>query len=505
MPAHKKSKNPSSRRRKPKQTSKMNILSGVGKYSKGRSRRLRGRGGYGQDIGAKLGGFLGDKAQGFLSDIFGLGSYKVNHNSLWKDTTLPNDPPIVSNTSGATRVQHREYIQDIVGSTTFIVEAFPINPGLSLTFPWLSAVANCFEEYRMHGILFEFKSTSADALNSTNTALGTVIMATEYNPLHPNFSAKRDMENYVYSTTCAPSICAIHPVECARDVSVLDELFVRNVPQTGADLRFSDIGNFQIATVGMQASAVIGELWVTYDIELIKPKLPDAISSIASAHYAFSTTTGPNATGVAPIATNYFGTLAVQKLGLLGTGVSPVALSTSTIFLNQPGTYLVAFALRGASTAVSIPTLTPSANVSLVTILHNGGLNGYEMFPTTGSTTAKILLLFCVTLPSGAGDVTITGGTIPATITDADLFVFPLPQGYSQIKRSELDRLTEFVELLSLKVAQQEKILSLEYQDIDMPNSSPTLTRIDDHDHLSKSTIDFAKLLKSRLLDQSLP
>lgn len=73
------------------------------------------------------------------------------------------------------RIQNREYIMDIVSGSSansFNYNTFDLNPGSSVTFPWLNRIAQNFESYRFHGLVFEFKSMSADALNSTNTALG---------------------------------------------------------------------------------------------------------------------------------------------------------------------------------------------------------------------------------------------------------------------------------------------------------------------------------------------
>jgi hypothetical protein len=70
---------------------------------------------------------------------------------------------------------------DINGSTAFTNTSFNINPSNALLFPWLSNIAANFSEYRFKNLRFCFNSTSANALNSTNTALGQVIMTTNYN------------------------------------------------------------------------------------------------------------------------------------------------------------------------------------------------------------------------------------------------------------------------------------------------------------------------------------
>lgn len=60
---------------------------------------------------------------------------------------------------------------------------------------------------------------------------------------------------------------------------MLDNLYVRSgmVP-TGQDIRMFDLCKFQIATNGLQGTNVnVGELWVTYQVAMIKPKLYAAL------------------------------------------------------------------------------------------------------------------------------------------------------------------------------------------------------------------------------------
>lgn len=227
--------------------------------------------GIGTVAGAGLGGLMGA--------ITGLGKYEVRENSLMG---LGNQagidgsmgPPIVSNSRNGVRIKHREYIKDIVSSTAFSLENFFLNPGLHATFPWLSRIAQNFEQYKFHGIIFEFRSTSADALDSTNTALGTVIQGTDYNPAMANFSNKQQMENNEWSVSTKPSNSCIHPIECSAKESQVKLWFVRTGPiPVGSDQRLYDLANYQIATSGSQAQATIGELWCSYDCEFFKPVL----------------------------------------------------------------------------------------------------------------------------------------------------------------------------------------------------------------------------------------
>jgi hypothetical protein len=135
-------------------------------------------------------------------------------------------------------------------------------------------MASLYTQYTIHGLVFTFNSTSAVALNSTNTNLGTVVMATQYNTYDSPFRTKMEMENHEFCTSVKPSECAMHPVEC----KVSETPFRVHFTRTGAlsaseDERLYDWGRFSLATVGMQASAIIGELWVSYDVEFEKPRV----------------------------------------------------------------------------------------------------------------------------------------------------------------------------------------------------------------------------------------
>jgi len=228
--------------------------------------------------GAVVGGSLGSAAGSLFKTVTGFGDYKVRSNSL----TLGGDslPRFLRNGQGF-RITHREYLQDVVTSDVagqFKLESFLMQPGLRATFPWLAAIAVQFEEYKIHGAVWDFKSNSLDAVASTNSAAGTVIMTTQYNVLNPPFVNKQQMEQYDFTCSTKPSMDLLHPVECDRSQSIVSVLNTRDHPVVEGDQRLYDFARFNIATVGTQgASTNIGELWITYDIEFLKPKLGDAV------------------------------------------------------------------------------------------------------------------------------------------------------------------------------------------------------------------------------------
>ncbi|AXH77953.1 MAG: viral coat protein [Cressdnaviricota sp.] len=258
--------------------------------SSGISRMIGGLGGaaiggyVGGPAGAALGRAVGSKAGDLFSSVTGMGDYTVSYNTV----VNPNQTPVFKNRGRSVFISHREYIQDIVTSNapgSFKIDSFELNPALSGTYPWLATIAQNFEQYRIHGMVFHFKSNSADALNSVNTALGTVILATQYNVLLSVFKNKQEMENYEFGCSTRPSQDVLHPVECDPKVTSFGPVFdVKLGGNDKGDDRLYCPGRFSIATVGQQGTSVnIGELWVTYDIEFFKPRMGDVTSVIS--HY----------------------------------------------------------------------------------------------------------------------------------------------------------------------------------------------------------------------------
>lgn len=265
-------------------------------------RRIRGRGSYfgefgrtalnyggsalgsalgfaGGPVGGVVGGALGHTLGSAIADVAGLGGYTVRRNELMKLDEGAQVPAFGDLNHGII-VCHREYIKDIAipaTPATFTLDNFPINPGQSKTFPWLAHIAAAFDQYELRGMLFEFKSTSSDFGTTTSLAMGSVMMATDYDSADSNYLSKIEMENAQYSTSTKPSISCIHAVECDPSITGPSGLkYVRTggVP-TNRDIRLYDHGNFQLATQGLPtgSSGVIGELWVTYKIAFYKPQL----------------------------------------------------------------------------------------------------------------------------------------------------------------------------------------------------------------------------------------
>lgn len=341
----------------------------------------------GSPIGAPLAGFLGGKIGHLIENITGFGEYKVQSNSILRGG-MPVPRIVNSINSGGTIVRHCEYIGDVLSTTAFTATTYNINPGLSSTFPWLSQIASSYEQYRMRGCIFEFRSTSSNALlsSSTSTALGTIVMGTQYDVLDPTWTDKRTMLNHEYSNSVDPSKTGIHLVECKRSLNVLSNQYTRSgaVP-SDRDLHLYDLGKFTIATVGMQAAGgVLGELWVTYEVELMKQQF-----NIIGYQDRFTWTTWTNS--------NILGTDANDNYGLtpystLGGYISNKESSIPSYYFPRnisAGYFLLTVSLDGnnSAAAFSPPSIT-AVNAVLTDALGNSLHNRYAPGPVV---TARVI------------------------------------------------------------------------------------------------------------------
>jgi len=176
------------------------------------------------DIGKGVGRWLGSG----IGSIFGSGDYSMTgqqpaYNVLVNGSQVPQ-----FDTTRATNVVcHREYLGDIIGTTSFNNTQYPLNPGISQTFPWLSSIAANYQEFKFHGIIFEFRPLITDYV--TSGAPGVVVLATNYNADVVNYTTKQQMENSEFAVSIKPTMPVIHGIECADDQTTIPHRYVPQV------------------------------------------------------------------------------------------------------------------------------------------------------------------------------------------------------------------------------------------------------------------------------------
>lgn len=357
-----------------------------------------------------LGRFLGDK----ISKIWGEGDYHTNvedigHNVLLNGTTVPefvnkhSDPH-------STFIQKREYLGDITTGAggAFNIQSYSLQPGLFSVFPFLSQIAPLYEEWTPHGIVFEYKSFSTDYASATN--IGAVIGAVDYNSNDNPFPDRSTLENDDGSCSVKSSQNMLIGIECDPSKNVLGTQYIRSQPLTGnQDIKMYDLGIFYLATVGGPSSANIGSLYVSYVIELRKPKLPNPGFNIYGSHISRKTIPTDPASNLAD-----FGQDAVFSAG----SVLATADRNNIVFsgLNPLNKYMLTCVWDSRWYFSSLPAQSYTGNLLSYWTSTAGNastLNNVAMGSTGGDTLySQIVTLTCNA--AGIIAVSTTGGNTVA-------------------------------------------------------------------------------------------
>lgn len=212
----------------------------------------------------------------------GQGSYDSNSNELVGESNSDMIPRFAQSMdeTGSLTITHREYVGEIYANEenkTFENRSYPLNPGMEQTFPWLSQIAANFEEYDLNQLMFTFRSTVAD-VSSANGQVGTVMMATNYNPSSRLFRDKGEMLEYTAANSAKVTEGISHGVECDNEkLSGSAEKYIRtSALERSNDIKEYDHGIFQLATANTPVAFnnnSIGELWVSYTVMLRKPRV----------------------------------------------------------------------------------------------------------------------------------------------------------------------------------------------------------------------------------------
>lgn len=406
-------------------------------------------------VGAIAGGFLGNESLGKslgagISRIFGQGDYVVKSNTL-----MNSGPPSFSPLNSGIRITHREYITDILSSTAYQVRTYRLQPSISSSFPWLSQLANSFEQYKVNGMVVYLNTTSGNAVSSTNNALGVWGVTTVYDPTRPPLANKLLAEEYVGCTSGVPACSIMHPVECKPKSDVLERYYVdytQNV--TGDSLKFYDHGLINVFTQGQQAASInLGEMWIAYDITFYNPRVQPVAELNVADHYGISGSaiTATNPMGTTPVLSPNAGSGIGTTITTGGSGFATLNLPANT----STGTYIVAYLYNGGNTvanfAFSIASL--SSNVSLINFFSTDTSNFYAA-PVPGSVTVSSFAV-CVAFTktdNNAASIRLgsSSNVMPAgsASTFVDLLVIPIGavtaiKSLSESKKEDLYALIE--------------------------------------------------------------
>jgi len=351
-----------------------------------------------------LGTAAGNSLAAAVSKWLGFGDYVVKSNTIVSKAST--GIPMMHKDGQTVVIRHREFIGTVTSTTDFTVQqSYQLNPGDEQTFPWLSTIANSFQEYRFRGVVFHYIPTSGTAISGTSPSLGSVMMQTSYRANDTPPASKSELLNEYWSGESVPSETFAHPIECNPDENPFNVQYVRRgALPTGENQLFYDLGVTHLCTQGQLAAGnVLGDLWVTYEVELKKPIVASNVTS-SSDFWTGITTTGTITTPFTDVT--------------MSTGSLNVEGGTTGFYLHRPppGRYLVTIILTGTGMSGSWGSLS----------LTNGALVPWDNGSSNRQVTTATLGIFnFAVLVPGASTTTFNwaGLLLAGTLTHTGLTI----------------------------------------------------------------------------------
>ncbi len=364
------------------------------------------------------GSAIGSSLGAALSKWLGTGDYTVSANSLV--TRAASGIPMMHKTSQSVVIRHREFIAQIPSSETFVVQqTFDINPGNSTLFPWLSQIAGRFQEYKIRGLVYHYIPTSGQ-YSTDGTALGSVMIQTSYRANEDPPATKIEMLNEYWANEVVPCETMCHPIECDPRENPFQIHYVKAAGIATSEPLLYDMGTTWVATSGCpNTGQILGDLWVTYEIELKKPIV--ASSLVAEGAYASRFLT--------PGSTAFFdGTEQIIKAGL------NLSFSGRTVTLNagEHGRYVLYAIIRSgggligsASTSWGFSTAPTLVNCTAYNIYGDRAYIGC-VNTATDVNSGALFYTCCVDKPASETIATITLPNAAWTSGTTDFLAFEM-------------------------------------------------------------------------------
>lgn len=420
---------------------------------------------YGKQAGGYLGGLAGNSAIGAkmgaamgkaAAKISGYGDYTIHEGVNPTAETLTrvargikgrglqryHHAPGILNTKGEMTLTHTEYIGEVLSGTAnpsgFTSQTYGINAGNFACFPFLSTIANQFQEFDFHKLVFEYRPLVSESSSTTSGSLlsmGSVVMATQYDSSVGPYPNKQQMENSDFAISCKPSECMMHPIECSHSHNPLGIFYTSpntsttNSGVSNADIRMQNLGLFQIASVGCPTaggnSVDLGELYCHYSVTLRKP-IEGNYGSVLSAHYTDNTATG-NPFTTTPFGANVSTTIQpTQKSGsLLALTFTAAGVVTFPVAISQ-GVFLVQYCCKGNAQTTNVSIGTP-VNCTQLSI-YNNDADTENVSPQTSlasDTSVSCTVIISINAPGASqASITVSSSIVPSG-GHFDLFVTP--------------------------------------------------------------------------------
>lgn len=233
-------------------------------------------------------------------------------------------------------ISNREFITNVVIAATDSIAGWNLNPGLPNVFRWLSPIAMRFEYYVFKRLAFVYVPSCA------TTVAGSLTIAMDPDPADDIPTTIGDLMTYGGATTTSVWCTSVFDVPQRDLLKFGREKYTRGTGlSVGADLQTHDVGKLILGSTGGTASAPIGNMFVEYEVELIRPQI-DSVGELNNVSTLV-------ASGGAVTRTRILGSTPLHK-GSTNVGYDyDSTLGTSGIRFLDAGEYLVELTIIGTA------------------------------------------------------------------------------------------------------------------------------------------------------------
>jgi hypothetical protein len=337
--------------------------------------------------------------------------------------TYLNKNPRRKTVNGIETISHTEFVLDLTASATannFQCYEFSLNPANSALFPWLSNQAKNFAEYRFKELSFHFESSVSASTD------GTFMVASSPDANDTIPATKVALMQYASSQRANVWEKVTHVVPKAT-LNRLPKYLTNDEtsPAITFDLNKTTGKVFAGISAVPTASKVVGELYVTYEVEFYDPQPPTAASLQIN---SVITVDGAGA------ATGIFGgsVIDIGNIGyvLRGKPSDGGLTSTTTARIFKPGRYGFSIYIERATGAGTI-TLAPSFAVykNTITAIQTPTTNYMHLIDSTATkalTYREIDVAETATAPWYLQNVTVPTFTANAGTWDVTTRIYEL-------------------------------------------------------------------------------
>lgn len=260
-------------------------------------------------------------------------------------------------------VSHREYVADIIGSTSAfaVAAAFPMNPGMPITFPWLNQIASRYESYKFLKCKWSFKT------ERPTTESGYIALVPDFDATDPQPTSKSSAFQYESTAKAAPWE-NVTSVLRSQDLLKRKSYYVRQGALNASEtLDLYDTGNLFVCVGGNSGAVTLGELWCDYEVCFMTPQLDSNYVTNSAKVVGGTAQTAALPFGTAPVITYGRSDLFTYNST---TGEFTFLISyEGLVVILAAGTVLSAASLAGGTTvtSTSLGTVANGTNTSSIT------------------------------------------------------------------------------------------------------------------------------------------